>query len=92
MSQRQSNFRLDKDQYHKALMFCFNYFDHDKDGHLDRKEFRAFLGSLKNKLNFTLTTQISDHCFQSIHKKREGLISPKELENEMQHFYYNVNF
>ena len=88
----QSTFRLQQDQYHKALMFCFNYFDQDKDGYLNRKEFRSFLGSLKNKLNFTLTTQISDYCFDGIKKAHPELISPRELEAEMGHFYYNVNF
>ena len=73
-------------------MFCFNYFDQDKDGYLNRKEFRSFLGSLKNKLNFTLTTQISDYCFDGVRKARPELISPAELEQEMNHYYYNVNF
>ena len=84
--------RLNEQQYSKAHNFCFNYFDVDKDGFLNRKEFRTFLGSLKNKLDFTLTTQISDHCFDSIQKKNRELLSPVELEHEMKTFYYNVNF
>ena len=88
----QSNYRLQPDQYNKALMFCFKYFDQDKDGYLSRKEFRSFLGSLKNKLNFTLTTQISDYCFDGIKKANPNFISPSELEAEMNHYYYKVNF
>ena len=88
----QSQFRLQKDQYQKAFIFCFNYFDQDKDGYLSRKEFRNFLGSLKRKLNFTLTSQISDHCFDGINKANPNLIAPAELQREMEHYYYNVNF
>ena len=88
----QSNFRLKRDQYNKAFMFCFNYFDQDKDGYLNKLEFRTFLGSLRRKLNFTLTQQISDYCFDGINKTKPGLISPAELRKEMEHYYYNVNF
>ena len=87
----QSQQRLTNEQYNKALMFCFNYFDQDKDGRLSRIEFRKFLGSLKNKLNFTLTTQISDYCFDSIPKQDKEYMNPRELEQVMGHYYYNVN-
>ena len=91
MSQVQQPTRLTQNQYNKALVFTFNYFDQDKDGYLNRKEFGSMLGSLRNKLNFSLTSQISDYTFNSIPKANPNLISVQELEREMGHFYYNVN-